>query len=104
MRSVEVLVVMLLMSGEPRRLQIGIVASSKMLQPACGKMSNGDGTHYWSCCNKGTHLWGVAEAVSEGFCFLIIEATPVDECILQVRVKHTQGFISHGNLCLSLDE
>jgi len=51
-------------------------------------------TYYWSDCSDGYHAEGVAVAVSNKLTPMIIEATPVNEHITRLRIRHSLGVIS----------
>ena len=51
-------------------------------------------TYYWSGRSDGYHAQGVAVAVSNKLTPMIIEVTPVNECIMRQRIHHSLGVIS----------
>ena len=48
---------------------------------------------YWSGCSDGYHAQGVAVAVSNKLTPMIIEVTPVNVCIMGLRIRHSLGVI-----------
>ena len=70
-----------LLSSELKRLDIGIAALSEVRRPDCGETMAGGYTDYWSGRTDGYHAQGVAAAVSNKLTPMIIEATPLNECI-----------------------
>ena len=73
---------MSLLSSELKRLDIGIAALSEVRRQDCGEIMVGGYTYYWSGCSDGYHAQGVAVAVSNQLTPMIIEVTPVNECIV----------------------
>ncbi len=82
------------LSGELKRLGIGVAALSEVRRPGSGETSSGGYTYYWSGCSNGSRTRGVAVAISDRFLSSVIKVTPVDERIMLVRLKHSLGFIS----------
>ena len=72
-----------LLSSEFKRLDIGIAALSEVGRPDCGEIMVGGYTYYWSGRSDGCHAQGVAVAVSNKLTPMIIEVTPVNECIMR---------------------
>ena len=56
-------------------------------------MAGGE-TYYCSGCSNGNHAQGVAVAVSNKLTPMIIEVTPVNKCIMRLRIRHSLGVIS----------
>ncbi len=83
-----------LLSSELKRLDIGIAALSEVRRPDCGEIMMGGYTYYWSGHPDGYHSQGVAVAVSNKLTPMIIEVTPVNECIMRRRIRHSLGVIS----------
>ena len=83
-----------LLSGELRRLRVDIAGLSEVRRPGNGETSSGGYTYYWSGMSDGTHLRGVAVAISSRLQSSVVEVAPVDERIMRVRLKHTLGFMS----------
>ena len=83
-----------LLSSELKRLDIGIVALSQVRRTDCGEIMAGGYTYYWSGRSDGHHAQGVAVAVSNKLTPMIIEVTPVNECIMRHRIGHSLGVIS----------
>ena len=71
-----------LLSCELKHLNIGIAALSEVQRPDSGEIMVGGYTYYWSSRSDGYHAQGVAAAVSNKLTPIIIEVTPVNECIL----------------------
>ena len=83
-----------LLSWELGRLGIGIAALSEVWRPKSGEISAGGYTYYWSGRLDGYHTEGVAVAVSDRVTQMVVEAVPVNERIMKLRVKHSLGAIS----------
>ena len=83
-----------LLSSELKRLDIGIAALSEVRRPECGEIMVGGYTYYWSGRSDGYHAHGVAVAVSNKLTPMIIEVTPVNECIMRRRIRHSLGVMS----------
>ena len=83
-----------LLSSELKRLDIGIAALSEVRRPDCGEIMVGGYTYYWSSRSDGYHAQEVAVAVSNKLTPMIIEVTPVNECILRLRICHSLHVIS----------
>ena len=73
---------------------IGIAALSEVRRPDCSKIMAGGYTYYWSGCSDGYHAQGVVGAVSKKLTPMIIEVTPVNECIMRRRIHHSLVVIS----------
>ena len=71
------------LSSELKRLDIGIAALSEVRRPDCGKIMEVGYTYYWSGRSDGYHAQGIAVAVSNKLTPMIIEVTPVNECIMR---------------------
>ena len=80
-----------LSSSELKRLNIGIATRSEVQRPDSGKIISGGYTYYLS---DGFHSQGVAVAVSTKLTPMITEATPVNECIMRRRIRHSWGVVS----------
>jgi len=50
--------------------------------------------YYWSGHSDGYHAQGVAVVVSNKLTPMIIEVTPVNECIMRRRIHHSLGVIA----------
>ena len=83
-----------LLSGELKKLGIGIAALSEVRRPGSGEISSEGYTYYWSGCENGHRIRGVAVAVADRFLSSVTKVTPIDERIMLVRLKHSLGFIS----------
>ena len=83
-----------LLSSELKRLDIGIAAISEVRRPDCGEIMAGGYTYYWYGRSDGYHAQGVAVAVSNKLTPMIVEVTPVNECIMRLRIRHSFGVIS----------
>ena len=83
-----------LLSSELKRLDIGIAALSEIRRPDCGEIMAGGYTYYWSGRSDGYHSQGVAVAVSNKLTPMIIEVTPVNECMMRQRICHSFGGVS----------
>ena len=83
-----------LLSSELKHLDIGIAALSEVRRPDCDEIMVGGYTDYWSGRSYGYHAQGVAVAVSNKLTPMIIEVTPVNECIMRRRNYHFLGVIS----------
>ena len=59
-----------------------------MRRPGSGKTSS-----------NGACLKGVAISVSSRLRLSVVEITPVDECIMRLRLRHTLGFVSCCSVC-----
>ncbi len=55
------------LSGELKRLGIGVAALSEVRRPGSGETSSWGYTYYWSGCSNGSHTRGVAVAISDRF-------------------------------------
>ena len=75
-------------------MDIGIAALSEVRRPHCGEIVAGGSTYYLSGRSDGYHAQGVAVTVSNKLTPMIIEITPVDECIMRRRIRHSLGVIS----------
>ena len=51
-------------------------------------------TYFWSGRSDGCHAKGVAVAVYNKLRPMIIEVTPVNECIMRQRIRHSLGVFS----------
>ena len=83
-----------LLSRELGRLGIGVAALSEVRRPKSGEISVGGYTYYWSGRLDGYHTEGVAVAVSDRLTQMVVEAVPINERIMRLRVKHSLGVIS----------
>ena len=59
-----------------------------------GETSSKGFTYYWSGMSNGHHVKGVAIGISSRLQPFVVEATPVGECMVQLRLKDILGFIS----------
>ena len=50
-------------------------------------------TYYWTGMNNGYHVKGVAIGISSRLHPSVVEVIPVDERIMQLRLKHSLGFM-----------
>ena len=75
-------------------MDIGIAALSEVRRPDCGEIMVGGYTYSWSGRSDGYHAQGVVVAVSNKLTPMIIEVTPVNECIMRLRIRHSFGVIS----------
>ena len=75
-------------------MDIGIAALSEVRRQDCGETMVGGNTYYCSGRSDGYHSQGVAGAVSDKLTPMIIEVTPVSECIMRLRIQHSLGVIS----------
>ena len=82
------------LSGELRRLRVDIAGLSEVRRPFSGETSSGGYTYYWSGCDDGARLRGVAVAVSDRLRSSVEKVTAVDERIMLLRLRHTLGFMS----------
>ena len=80
-----------LLSSELKCFDIGIAALSEVRIPDFGEIMVGGYTYHWS---DGYHSQGVAAAVSNKLTPMIIEVTPVNECIMRRRIRRSFGVIS----------
>ena len=80
-----------LLSSELKHFNIGIAALSEVRRPDGGEVMAGDYTYYWSGHSDGYHTQGVAVAVSNKLTPMIIEVTPVNKCIMRLRIRHSLG-------------
>ena len=62
--------------------------------PGSGETSGKGFTYYWSGMSNGHHVKGAAIGVSSRLKPSVVEASPVDERIMQLRLKHSLGFMS----------
>ena len=83
-----------LLSRELGRLGIAIAALSEVRRPKSGEISVGGYTYYWSGRLDGYHSEGVAIAISDRLTQMVMEAVPVNERIMRLRIKHSLGVIS----------
>ncbi|KAG0724748.1 LINE-1 retrotransposable element ORF2 protein [Chionoecetes opilio] len=76
-------------------VEVDVVAMNtqqmKVAGPRCGETSTGGYTYYWSGMSNGHR---VAIGISSKLQPSVVEVTPVDECIMRVRMKHTLDFMS----------
>ena len=56
----------------------------------------------WSNMNCGARLRGVTIGISSRLQPSVVEVTKIDECVMQVRLKHTLGFVSCWMQCTFL--
>ena len=63
-------------------------------RPDSSKISSRGFTNNWSRKGYGTRLKGVAIGISNRLQPSVVEVIPVDEHILQFRLRHILGFIS----------
>ena len=83
-----------LLSRELSRLGIAVAALSEVRRPKSGEISVGGYTYYWSGRLDGYHSEGVAIAVSDRLTRMVVEAVPVNERMMRLRLKHSLGVIS----------
>ena len=83
-----------LLASELKRLDIGVAAFSEVQRPDCGKIMVGGYTSCWSGRFDGYHAQGVAVAMSNKLIAMVIEAKPVNECIMRLRIRHSLCVIS----------
>ena len=83
-----------LLSRELGRLGVVIAALSEVRRPKSGEISVGGYTYYWSGRSDGYHSEGVAVAISGRLAQMVVEAVPVNERMMRLRVKHSLGVIS----------
>ena len=83
-----------LLSSVLKRLDIGIAELSEVRRPDCGEIRVGGYSDHWSGHSDGYHAKGVAVAVSNKLTPMIIEVTPVNECFMRLRIRHSLGVIS----------
>ena len=83
-----------LLSSELKRLDIGIPALSEVRRSNCGEIMVGGYTYYWSGPSDGYHAQGDAVAVSNKLTPMIMVVTPVNECIMRLRIRHSLGVVS----------
>ena len=74
-------------------MDIGIAALSEVRRPDYDEIMVGGYTYYWCGRSDGYHAQGVAVAVSNKLTPMIIEVTPVNECIMRRRIRHSLGVI-----------
>ena len=72
-----------LLSSELKPLNIGSAALSEVRRLDSGEIMVGGDTYYWSGRSDGYHVQGVAVAISKKLNPMIIEVTPVNECIMR---------------------
>ena len=82
-----------LLSAELKHFTIAIAALSEVRKPDSGEIIAGGYTDYWSGRSDGDHAQGVAVAVSNKVTPMIIEVTPVNECIMRRRIHHSLGAV-----------
>ena len=75
-------------------MNIGIAALSDVRRPDSFEIMVGDDTYSWSGHSDGYHAQGLAVAVSNKLTPIIIEVTPVTECIMRRRIRHSLGVVS----------
>ena len=83
-----------ILSAELRKLRVDIAGLSEVRRPGNGEIRSEGYTYYWSGMANGTHLRGVAVAISDRLSAAVVGITTVDERIMCVRMKHTLGFMS----------
>ena len=83
-----------LLLSELKHLDIGVAALSEVRTPDSGEIMAGGYTDYWSGRSDGYHVQGVAVAMSNKLNPMIIEATPVNEHIMRLRIRHSVGVVS----------
>ena len=88
-----------LLSSELKRLDIGFPALSEVRRPDSGEIMPGGYTSYWSGRSDGSHVQGVAVAVSNKLTPMTIEVTSVNERIMRRRIRHSWGVISLVSVC-----
>ena len=71
-----------------------MVGLSETRRPGIGETSIKALTYYWSGMSNGHHVKGVAMSISSRLQQSVVEATPADERIMQLRLKHILGFMS----------
>ena len=71
-----------------------MVGLSETTRPGSGETSSKGFTYYWSSMSNGHCVTGVAIGVSSRLQPSVVEVTPVDERIMQLRLKHSLGFMS----------
>ena len=75
-------------------LEMDIVGLSETRWSGSGEISSKSFIYYWSSMNNGALLKVAAISIFRRLQPSIIEVTPIDECIMRLRLKHTLGFIS----------
>ena len=81
---------------------IDIAALSEVRTPDSGEIMASGYTSYWSDRSDGYYTKGVAVAVSNKPTPMIIEVTPVNECIVRLRIRHSLGAIFLASVLLRL--
>ena len=82
------------LSDELSRLRVDMVGLSETRRPGTGEISSKGYSYYWSGMSNGARLRGVAIGISSRLQPSVVEVTPVDERIMQLRLKHSMGFMS----------
>lgn len=76
-----------LLSLELGRPRVEVAALLEVRGPGSGTISLSGYTYYWSDRRDGHHLQGVAIVISNRLQPSVVEVTPVDECIMVLRLK-----------------
>ncbi len=66
---------------------MNLVRLSETKRPGNGEVSREGYTYYWSGQSDGAHCKGVAIAIYTRLQSSVIGVTPVDECVMLVRLK-----------------
>ena len=82
------------LSRELDRLQLSIVGLSETRRRDTARVSSGGYTYWWSGRSPENVASGVGIAVRNDLVPAIAEFTPVSERILQLRVRHSTGFLT----------
>ena len=82
-----------LLSSEFKRLNIGIAAIFEVQRLDSGEIMVGGYTYYLSGRSDACHAQGVSVAVSNKLTPMISAVTPVNECIMRLRICHCLGVI-----------
>ena len=75
------------LSDELSTLRVDMVGVSETRRPGSGETSSKGFTYFWSGISNGHHVKGVAIGVSSRLQQSVVEVTPVDECIMRVRLR-----------------
>ena len=82
------------LSDQLSRLRVDMVGLSETMRPGSAVTSSKVLTYYWSGRSNGHHVKGVVIGISSRLQPSVVEVTPVDEHIMQLRLKHSLGFMS----------
>ena len=95
-----------LLSSELQCLDIGVAALSEVRRLHIDEIMASGCTYNWSGCSYGYHTQAVvvAVAMSNKLTHMIIEVTPVIECIMRLRIPHSLGVISLVSLYALTEE